>query len=197
MSIITDALKRAEKNREHTKTYPRIMPEFEGPYRGSPKRKLRVSVAAASGVILIAVSTISLRALNPASSAATHSAAVHEVIRSPVSEQAGAAGKALEEPLEIDHGWLEGDFGIPAKNDSRSGGGESSSAAGADFPVYRSAGNDFALNGIMYAAQKPLAIVNDATVSVGDAINGATVVLILENRVILERDGESIALDLR
>ncbi len=57
-------------------------------------------------------------------------------------------------------------------------------------PVYN-------LSGIVYNDQRPLAIINNRTVSVGDKINGATVVEILKKEVTLSREGNRFTVIVR
>lgn len=53
------------------------------------------------------------------------------------------------------------------------------------------------LNGILWDKEKPLAIINNTTVSVGDKIDGNTIVDIKEDRVILSDGTSNIELKLR
>jgi len=57
-------------------------------------------------------------------------------------------------------------------------------------------GPRFLINCIMYLDESPRAIINNAMVEVGDAVDGATVVKIEKRRVLLLHNEEEIALGL-
>lgn len=56
---------------------------------------------------------------------------------------------------------------------------------------------EFILNGIMYLEGSPRAIVNDSMVEAGDMVGGARVVKIEKRNVLLEYDGAELRLDLK
>lgn len=66
--------------------------------------------------------------------------------------------------------------------------------AGRDRPIAREGGLAWALSGIVYSNQYPLAFVNGRSVAVGDTIMGAVVVSIDPRTVTLEIKGERVQL---
>jgi type II secretory pathway component PulC len=56
---------------------------------------------------------------------------------------------------------------------------------------------DFRLNGIVYTATRPAAIVNGRTVYVGDRVSGATITAIGRTTVTLQIDGRTIGISLQ
>lgn len=64
-------------------------------------------------------------------------------------------------------------------------------------PVTREGGLAWALSGIVYSNQFPLAFINGRSVAVGDTIMGATVVAIDPGTVVLELNGERLQLRIK
>ncbi|MFH1854684.1 MAG: hypothetical protein ABH815_05170, partial [Candidatus Omnitrophota bacterium] len=54
----------------------------------------------------------------------------------------------------------------------------------------------FMLNGIVWDKEAPYAIINSEVVKTGDKLNGASIIEITENKVILEQDGKRRTLEL-
>jgi hypothetical protein len=59
------------------------------------------------------------------------------------------------------------------------------------------AASEFVLNGIMYLEGSPRAIINDSMVEAGDTVDGARVVKIDKRNVLLEYNGAQLSLDLK
>jgi hypothetical protein len=67
---------------------------------------------------------------------------------------------------------------------------DTSASASASAAPVKAEGPTFKLNGIFYGGSNPSAIVNGKTVSVGESVNGATVIRIGQSEVTLDLHGE-------
>jgi hypothetical protein len=183
MSIIQEALKKAERQIKDTKQIPAAdgasrvkTPDTSGPVesRKPPVTGHDPRAVAILLVILIVTAVVAASQLFPKKNIPAKSSVPGEA----VSKPAVVTSKNEELPIlpsvifQQPHDAVQSDEKKPTTP-------------------------EFVLNGIMYLEGSPRAIINDSMVEVGDAVNGATVVKIDKKNVLLEYNGAEISLDLK
>jgi len=175
MSIITEALRKAEQKRDGKIDTPIALPgKVEGPYRRRSSKSQLIILFSYVSVVVIAVFFVSLIGLASRRSSSQPTARPQEtsqVEKKVIAEETDrpAPAAAEEPPVAVT---APEQKAVPAQN------------------------NNFVIKGIMYAPEHPLAIINDITVSEGDTIEGAVVAKISEDSILLNCQGETVRLKL-